>query len=333
MRPNGNPRPPRPLNQQAPPPKLELLFNNNMKSQVYRDVYVPGQNLRQVRWNNCGSKLACVQNDRNVRIWTLDKPDSKNALELKGSKEFTKSLEAVTWDPAHPDYLVVASGDGSVKEWDIKTKKIRNSITLDNSPVEVRFSIDGTKLAVLQRDHTVVILNRSFEKLCQYSEPFGIYEITWSNSSNYIACSLPNGNIQIVNINESRVVQVLKGHRTAATVLEFDPTGKYLAVGSNEGIVSIWELSTMICIRTFTKTDHAVSSLSFSHDGLMIAVAFESLNTPIDIVKLSTGEYIHSIQRNNYCTRPTLQWHPLKYILAATGDNNGLTVYTCNNKF
>lgn len=57
------------------------------------------------------------------------------------------------------------------------------------------------------------------------------------------------------NINTIQNVFTLRGHRTAANCLMFDPKGCYLAVGSNEGIVSLWDLQDFICIKTFNKTE------------------------------------------------------------------------------
>lgn len=65
-----------------------------------------------------------------------------------------------------------------------------------------------------------------------------------------------NDNGDISDKNSSiQSVYTLRGHRTAASCIAFDPKGCYLAVGSNEGIVSLWDLQEFICIKTFTKTE------------------------------------------------------------------------------
>ncbi|VVT54155.1 uncharacterized protein SAPINGB_P003934 [Magnusiomyces paraingens] len=118
-----------------------------------------------------------------------------------------------------------------------------------------------------------------------------------------------------------QVIHTLRGHRTAASCVAFDPKGCYIAVGSNEGIVSLWDISSsdFICFRTFNKPDHAISSLSISHDGVYIAIGVEgaSGNTsgsvqtsgpgssssnmqnigdmPVIIGCVESGEYVHSI--------------------------------------
>ena len=59
--------------------------------------------------------------------------------------------------------------------------------------------------------------------------------------------------------------------------MDFDPNDKYFAVGSADAVVSLWDLQSFICLRTFTRLDWPVRTLSFSHDGKYIASASEDL--------------------------------------------------------
>lgn len=124
-----------------------------------------------------------------------------------------------------------------------------------------------------------------------------------------------------------QVVHTLRGHRTAASCLAFDPKGKYLAAGSNEGIVSLWDVENFICFRTFHKPNHAISSLSISHDGAYIAFGIEGVsgsshnsslsapisslphgsnnginidNLPIVIAHADSGEYVHGLDYSQF---------------------------------
>ena len=50
-----------------------------------------------------------------------------------------------------------------------------------------------------------------------------------------------------------------------------DPTHQHLALGSTDGLVSIWGLEELLPLRTMDRLNNAVSSLDFSYDGRWLA--------------------------------------------------------------
>jgi THO complex subunit 3 len=48
-----------------------------------------------------------------------------------------------------------------------------------------------------------------------------------------------------------------------------------MATGSADALVSLWDLSEMLCINTFCELEWPVRTISFTHDGLFIASASE----------------------------------------------------------
>ena len=66
---------------------------------------------------------------------------------------------------------------------------------------------------------------------------------------------------------------VLQAHPANCICIEFDPTGKYFAVGSADALVSLWDVNELACVRTFSYLEWPVRTISFSHDGKLIAMA------------------------------------------------------------
>ena len=55
----------------------------------------------------------------------------------------------------------------------------------------------------------------------------------------------------------------------------FSGCGKYFAVGGADAIVSIWDANEYSPIRTMSRLDWPVRTLSFSHNGRLLAAASE----------------------------------------------------------
>ena len=76
---------------------------------------------------------------------------------------------------------------------------------------------------------------------------------------------------------------VLQAHPANCICIEFDPTGKYFAVGSADALVSLWDVNELACVRTFSYLEWPVRTISFSHDGKLIAMA--SVSSHCDLTK------------------------------------------------
>ena len=108
------------------------------------------------------------------------------------------------------------------------------------------------------------------------------------------------------------IVHVLSAHPGNCICIEFDPTGRYFAVGSADALVSLWDVNELACVRTFSRLDWPVRTISFSYDGKLLASASEDLI--VDIGHVDTGERAASIPVSSPTF--TVAWHPKRYILA-----------------
>jgi len=46
---------------------------------------------------------------------------------------------------------------------------------------------------------------------------------------------------------------VLQAHPGICICIEFDPTGRYFAIGSSDALVSLWQVDELVCLRTFQR--------------------------------------------------------------------------------
>lgn len=143
-----------------------------------------------------------------------------------------------------------------------------------------------------------------------------VNEISWNNTSDMFFLTTGHGWINVLSYPELKQLHTINAHPANCICIKFDPTGKYFATGSADALVSLWDLSELACVRTFSRLDWPVRSISFSYDGQLLASASE--DSFIDIGFVETGAKVYSVQ----CSDPTfiVAWHPNKYLLAYACD-------------
>lgn len=79
----------------------------------------------------------------------------------------------------------------------------------------------------------------------------------------------------------------------------------------------MWDANELACLRVFSRLDWPVRTISFSHDGRLLASASEDLI--IDIGDTETGEKVADIIID--AATFTVAWHPKQYLLAFACDD------------
>ncbi|HOL24645.1 MAG TPA: peptidase C14, partial [Candidatus Hydrothermia bacterium] len=66
-------------------------------------------------------------------------------------------------------------------------------------------------------------------------------------------------------------VRTFEGHENGITSVCFSPDGNYIASGSYDETIKLWEVSTGKLVRTFEGHENGITSVCFSPDGKYIA--------------------------------------------------------------
>jgi len=77
----------------------------------------------------------------------------------------------------------------------------------------------------------------------------------------------------------------LHAHTSACLSLALSPTGRYLAVGGSDALVSLWDTQEWVCRRTLSGMQGGVRMVGFSWDGSFVAGSSDEGNG-IEIVSL-----------------------------------------------
>mmetsp|Transcript_12786 Transcript_12786/g.21732 ORF Transcript_12786/g.21732 Transcript_12786/m.21732 type:complete len:296 (-) Transcript_12786:288-1175(-) len=243
-----------------------------------RDLVGHNRKVHSVDWNCTGKYLASGSVDQTARVWDVEHHSSNREMVLRGH---SSSVDQLCWHPSTPYELATASSDKSVRFWDTRSGKCTHTIATSGENINLAWNKQGTEIAVGNKNDLISIIDtRKYKALKTAQFPFEVNEISWNEAGNLFFLCTGNGSVEILRYPELKTTRSLKGH--SAIVYALALSDKYLAVGSADALVSIWSLDEFVCVRTLSKLEWPVRTISFSHNGQYLASGSEDL--VLDIV-------------------------------------------------
>ncbi|KAI9595436.1 WD40-repeat-containing domain protein [Syncephalis fuscata] len=265
--------------------------------------------VQSVRWSQDGRRLASCAHDRTARIWYPERStDPHNSFVLKGH---TDTVDQLCWSPTDPDRLATASGDKN-------TTRCSRIIPTDGENINICWSPDGKQIAVGNKNDVVTFIDTNTYEIIHKTtkQDYEINEIGWNRAGDQFFLTTNLGQVKILSYPSLDEVTTLSAHTSNCYCLDFDSSGRYMATGSADAIVSLWDLTESLCVNTFCELEWPVRTISFTFDGQFLASASE--DKFINISCVMTGDSVYKIPV--VATINTCSWHPSKYLLAYSGD-------------
>ncbi len=182
-----------------------------------------------------------------------------------------------------PDGAVLASAGGSddptVKLWDIKTRKLVETLEgHTGSVLSVSFSPDGALLASAGdwEDPTVRLWDVTTRKLVEtlrgHTEEVSSVSFSPDGALLASAGGWEDGSVRLWDVGKRELIGILEGHTGGVHSLSFSPDGALLAsAGRHEGSVSLWDVGKRELIATLGRDWVDSYSVTFSPDGAFLA--------------------------------------------------------------
>ncbi|KAL9270857.1 THO complex subunit 3-like protein [Drosera capensis] len=261
-----------------PPATVAKAATSPFKNLHSREYLGHKKKVHSVAWNCIGTKLASGSVDQTARIWHIE-PHGHSKVKEVELRGHTDSVDQLCWDPKHADLLATASGDRTVRVWDAQSGKCSQQIGLSGENINIAYRHDGTFIAVGNRDDEVTILD---------VRKFDVNELAWNLPGDMFFLTTgfgeKNGCVEVLAFPSLKPIDTLIAHTAGCYCIAIDPKGRYFAVGSADSLVSLWDIRELLCVRTFTKLEWPVRTISFNYTGEYIASASEDLL--IDIASL-----------------------------------------------
>lgn len=118
------------------------------------------------------------------------------------------------------------------------------------------------------------------------------------------------------------ILHTLNAHTSACAAISLAPTGRYLAVGGHDALISLWDTNDWICRRTLSSENSgAIRGVSWSFDGRFICGACDEPGVPVnglEIFHAQSGDSVYTIPTSGGINSgiPAVAWHPSRYWLA-----------------
>ncbi|MDH6098182.1 WD40 repeat domain-containing serine/threonine-protein kinase [Anabaenopsis sp. FSS-46] len=200
-----------------------------------------------------------------------------------------------------PDSQTLASGsnDKTIKLWDVRTGKVRRTLTgfftgHSDSVYSVGFSPDGQTLASGSGDKTIKLWDVTTGKvrhtLTGHSD--SVCSVGFSPDGQTLASGSRDKTIKRWDVNTGKVRHTLTGHSNWVNSV-VSPDGQTLASGSDDNTIKLWDVKTRKLRHTLTGHSKWVRSVGFSPDGQTLASGSD--DETIKLWDVTTGKLRHTL--------------------------------------
>ncbi|CAO1617294.1 unnamed protein product [Sympodiomycopsis kandeliae] len=214
----------------AGPSHFEEIYHSRDLKPVNFNTFKPPREIkgghragvRCLGWNADGRRLASAGVDKVVRIWTPERSlDVRSSIELKGH---TETIEALQWDPTHPERVATTSIDKSVRLWDIRSATSVFKTSTPGANINLSFHPKGHLIAVGNREDVLSLIDvRAGGKILGTIKPSPpssreeINEFSWNNSGSVFFATTGTGYVRIQDARSSNNVDAPKAVHESAS--------------------------------------------------------------------------------------------------------------------
>lgn len=279
--------------------------------------------------NNSGTKVVVSRLDRSLKIWRVNGQSLSDPVTILSAH--ARGVSSISWHPTTEAHFVTVGLETRVKFWS-PMGRLEKEVSAPSRCKLVQYSPDGEYLAVVSESDQIYIYKVSDKIVCvaEASAENTINAINWSNQGHsMLAVALNNGTVQLMSFNESALEPTHKlCSGSLASCILFDILGRYIAIGSGDGVVYLWRTSDLVCFKVLGNSDYGVVGLSTDREGAYICVSYkEGSSRVFDYESLQEVYDLKDLRSARQCS--PVAWYPSRTVLISTQDRGRAL---CNTK-
>ena len=223
-------------------------------------------------WSPMSDCVVTTDSIGTVEVWNASSGERERTLRNKADTSVERLNACISFSPDGL-LLVAASHDETVSMWDFSTGGLLHAFVTEGEVYSLKWHPDGSKFLSISTGDTIQLwsvperkLLRAFE--CRLSRLAGAIAFSPSDQS-FIASGATNL-IQKRNLESGETILEFQGHENFVSALDWSRDGLFVASGSYDHTVRIWDATSGTCLDVFT-ADGAILDLAFSPDSQYLA--------------------------------------------------------------
>jgi eukaryotic-like serine/threonine-protein kinase len=223
-------------------------------------IEFPFGGIGELSFSPQGNRLAVASVWTPAKILLLDDPET-NVIDLG-----VQNLRTIQFSP--DGQFVATSSEGGVSRlWDAGTGEEVGEIAQNGSARA--FSNDGRFIAIVQGERAYLFdreINHWLQGQIQHDSQ--IQEFVFSQDSRWVATASMDETVQVWRVEPKELTFVTRlWHHSAVNAVQFDPLGRFLATGTEDSKVRLWDLKTGHPITEWLHHKGSIREIFFDPNG------------------------------------------------------------------
>ncbi|KAJ5778280.1 hypothetical protein N7520_001526 [Penicillium odoratum] len=235
-------------------------------------------------WSSDGAYIASASSDLKIKIWD---PETGQCLSTLLGHEFP--INAVFWSEDAARLVSLSWSQKqenpspfTIKVWDRMTSQCVLTINGDNNPISSAFpSYDRKRIVSVAHDGIIktweIFTHQRMSSRKVYPQPQHLS--FWSHDGmSFIHSDWLSNTINIIDTSTWKPIKILKSdddYQIMSFALPHD--GKQLALGSADGIVEIWDLTTGKRVSTLHNHLKNTARIAWLRDGRLVSGSYDAI--------------------------------------------------------
>lgn len=221
-------------------------------------------------WSPDGRLLASGHNG-SIQLW--EGPGTQQATTVQTLSGHTSWVMGLAFSP---DGTLLASGswDGTVKVWEVSSRRLRQELTGHTDRVNrVVWSDDGQTLASCSRDKTIRLWEsaKGDARALLLGHTADIFGLTFTADTRSLLSGSDDGTLRVWDAASGQCTRVMHGYVASLFGIDWSPDGTQLVSGGTDTLVTVWDASSGKPFKVLRGHRWSISGVGWSPDGSVVA--------------------------------------------------------------